>query len=261
MLERTGVKWSREETILAFELYCRTPFSKISKSNREIIELAELLGRTPSSVGLKLANLAHHDPEIKRKELSGMPHGSKLDEEICNEFYNNWEELSLEAQKILSMKKGIPIERMIGINDEIVKLPPGRYRDAQIKQRVGQSFFRRVVLSTYSNRCCITKMAEPSLLIASHIKPWNVSDEKKERTNPRNGLCLNVFHDKVFDKGFITINRNYEMVISSHLKKAEMDKETKVWIMKYDGKKINLPDKFLPDKQFIGYHNDVVFLH
>lgn len=67
MEDRTGKKWSREETILAFELYCRTPFSKISKTNEDIINLAMLLGRSPSSVGLKMANLAHYDPEIRKK--------------------------------------------------------------------------------------------------------------------------------------------------------------------------------------------------
>lgn len=45
MEDRTGKKWSREETILAFELYCRTPFSKISKTNEDIINLAMLLER------------------------------------------------------------------------------------------------------------------------------------------------------------------------------------------------------------------------
>jgi len=44
--------WTREETILAFDLYCKIPFSKISKTNKEIIELANLIGRTPSAVGL-----------------------------------------------------------------------------------------------------------------------------------------------------------------------------------------------------------------
>ena len=62
--DRTGIKWSREETILAFDLYCRTPFGKISQGNPEIIKLAHLLGRTPGSVGLKMHNLAHYDPEF-----------------------------------------------------------------------------------------------------------------------------------------------------------------------------------------------------
>ena len=57
-VDRTGIKWSREEIILAFDLYCRTPFGKISQGNPEIIKLAQLLGRTPGSVGLN--NCASH---------------------------------------------------------------------------------------------------------------------------------------------------------------------------------------------------------
>ena len=118
MEDRIGKKWSREKTILAFELYCRTPFAKITKTNKDIINLAKLLGRTPSSVGLKMANLAHYDPEIKKRKLSGMAHGSKLDAEICAEFANNWEELSLEAEKILARKNGITVEKMLRIESE-----------------------------------------------------------------------------------------------------------------------------------------------
>ena len=80
--DRTGIKWSREETILAFDLYCRTPFGKISQGNPEIIKLAHLLGRTPGSVGLKMHNLAHYDPELQKRNVTAMAHGSKLDGEI-----------------------------------------------------------------------------------------------------------------------------------------------------------------------------------
>ena len=52
MVEKYGQKWSEEETILAFYLYCQVPFSKITKTNPDIIRLAKILGRTPSSVGL-----------------------------------------------------------------------------------------------------------------------------------------------------------------------------------------------------------------
>ena len=102
-------------------------------------------------------------------------------------------------------------------------------------------------------------MHRPDLLIASHIKPWSVSDEKTERTNPRNGLCLNALHDKAFDKGLITIDPSYHIVFSKHLADVYMDEQTKEWFESYRGKEIILPDKFLPGKDFIEYHNDVVF--
>lgn len=261
MENRTGQKWSREETILAFELYCRMPFSKITKTNKDIIELAKLLGRSPSSVGLKMANLAHFDPEIQRRNLSGMAHGSKLDKDICEEFSNDWEALYLESQRILADKKKVSFEEMIdlGIESEWGLWPKGQYYDAQVKLRMRQYFFRTVVLNAYSNKCCVTGLKATQLLIASHIKPWRVSDIRTERTNPHNGLCLNALHDKAFDRGLITLSKNYEMIISSKLKNVEMDNDTRKWFMQYEHQKINLPDKFIPDKKFIEYHNDMIF--
>lgn len=44
-------------------------------------------------------------------------------------------------------------------------------------------------------------LAEPRLLIASHIVPW--SKDKTNRLNPSNGLCLSAIHDRAFDQGFI----------------------------------------------------------
>ena len=72
-------------------------------------------------------------------------------------------------------------------------------------------------------------------------------------------LCLNALHDKAFDRGLITLSKNYEMIISSKLKNIEMDNDTRKWFMQYEYQKINLPDKFIPDKKFIEYHNDMIF--
>ena len=116
--------WTREETILAFDLYCKIPFSKISKTNKEIIELAQLIGRSPSAVGLKMANLARFDKELQSRNVSGMSHGSRLDEEIWNEFCNNWEELSYQAQQILASKKHTTVERMLDYID-VEYIPAG----------------------------------------------------------------------------------------------------------------------------------------
>ena len=179
--------WTREETILAFDLYCRTPFGKIDKNNPDIIELAKLIGRTPSAVGLKMTNLAHYDPELQKRHISGMSNTSKLDGEIFNEFSNDWTDLSYHAQLIRANMLGENIEETIDLGD-IDKIPPGEYRERMTKTRVGQYFFRMAVLTSYRNRCCITGMEKPELLVASHIKPWKDSDEKTERTNPSNGL-------------------------------------------------------------------------
>ena len=259
MENRNGTKWNRSETILAFDLYCKTPYAKISKSNPEIIELAQLLGRTPSSVGLKMANLAACDPEVIKKNLHGMSNGSKLDKEIFEEFSADWEALAFEAQKILASYKHIDYHCL---NPElhIEQLPAGEYREQQSKIIIGQYFFRKTVLNAYGNRCCVTGLSVPQLLIASHIKPWKDSDAKTERTNPSNGLCLNAFYDKAFDQGLITVDKNLRIITSRKLFASEMDDSTREWVKTYDKKEIILPDKFIPAKEFLEYHNDVVFL-
>ena len=222
MNNRNGVKWSREETILAYDLYCKTPRSKISSHNPEIIALAELLGRTPGAVGLKMHNLAHFDPELREKNLISMAHGSKLDEEIFTEFENDWTELSFLAQQIRAqmMKKEIT---SLPEFEDITEIPPGEYRERKMRTRVGQYFFRITVLNSYGNKCCVTGINQRDLLIASHIKPWAVSNEKTERTNPSNGLCLNPLHDKAFDRGLITLDSKYNVRISKTIKETIND--------------------------------------
>ena len=66
-------------------------------------------------------------------------------------------------------------------------------------------------------------------------------------------------HDKAFDRGFITIDKDYRIVNSRFIKDVTMDDKTREWFSYYNGKEIILPDKFLPGEKFIEYHNDVIF--
>ena len=250
--------WTREETILAMDLYTRVPFSKIGKNNQEIIRLAQIIDRTPDAVAYKMSNLAHYDPELQARNVSGLSHTSKLDKVIYDEFANNIEELSFISQKILADMQHTSIETLLP-NLDLEHIPLGKDREQQTKIRIGQYFFRMSVLMSYGNACCITGLKNKEMLVASNIKPWSVSNARTERTNPSNGLCLNAMHDKAFDRGLITIDKNYRVVNSKLIKETAMDEKTKEWFSFYNGKEIILPDKFLPGKDFIEYHNDVIF--
>ena len=85
--------WTRDELILAINLYCKLPFGRLHKFNPEIIKLANLIGRTPSSVALKLVNFASLDPSLRARGIEGAANASKLDGEIWSEFYNHWNTL------------------------------------------------------------------------------------------------------------------------------------------------------------------------
>jgi putative restriction endonuclease len=82
--------WSHKELIVAFNLYCKTPFGKIHNRNPQIVELAGLLDRSPSSVSWKLANFARLDPTLKKRGISGAQHGGKADRQVWDEFNDNW---------------------------------------------------------------------------------------------------------------------------------------------------------------------------
>lgn len=248
--------WSREESIIAFNLYCKIPFSKIHYKHPDIIELARLLGRTPSAVALKLVNYARLDPDLKKRNISGMKHGSKLDEKIWNEFSGNPEGLAYESEVLLSGFKNEPLE--ISAHIDLADIPSeGKEREAVIKARVNQSFFRFIILTSYENRCCITGLSVPELLVASHIIPWSV-DEKK-RMIPHNGLCLNMLHDKAFDKGLITITPEYVLKLSPSLKGLKDQTALAAFFASFENKPIRMPQRFYPDKSFLKYHNDNVF--
>lgn len=251
-----GQKWSEDETILAFYYYCKIPFGKIHSRNPEIIRIAGLLGRTPGSVSFKIGNLGHFDPELQKRQVSGLKNASKLDEKVVLEFQGNWEELSYKAVMIEEQLKRI---KAYDVSMKDMSMPVGSDVERVARQRVNQDFFRDAVLSAYGNRCCITGISVSSLLVASHIKPWAKSDPRTERTNPANGLSLNALHDKAFDRGLITVTPDYIIHVSSMLKSASGD-DGLAWLKACNKQEIILPEKFVPQREFLEYHNDVIFV-
>ncbi|MDH6253376.1 putative restriction endonuclease [Chryseobacterium sp. H1D6B] len=249
--------WSYEEHIVAYNLYCKIPFTKINSNYGPIKELASIIGRTSGSVAMKLANFARLDPFQKARNVSGLSQGAKGEEIVWNEFNNNWEELVYKSEQILARYKNDSLE----YSSDIITsdLPPlGKDREALVKVRVNQSFFRRAVIASYNFKCCITNIAIPDLLIAGHIIPWSV--ESEHRTNPANGLCLNALHDKAFDKGLMTITPDYEIKYSEKLLR-EIDKtDYENFFYPYQNKKIRLPQKFHPLAEFLEYHNSKIFM-
>lgn len=68
-------KWSREEMILALNLYLKIPFGKMHSRNSAIIDLAKLIGRSSNSVALRLVNYAACDPILHSRGIKGMSGG------------------------------------------------------------------------------------------------------------------------------------------------------------------------------------------
>lgn len=141
-------------------------------------------------------------------------------------------------------------------SNEEAYLPEGISRDGLVKIRVNQGFFRSAVLATYEGRCCVTGLAISELLCASHIVPW--SKDTKNRTNPRNGLCLNALHDRAFDRGLMTINVDYRVRLSPLLLSSK-DVGVDSMLLSSHGKLIAVPQRFLPSTSLLEYHANNIF--
>jgi len=127
----------------------------------------------------------------------------------------------------------------------------------EIKTRVNQSVFRQMVLSNYNNKCAITGIDIPELLLASHIIPW--SENEEHRLNPENGICFSALYDKAFDKGIIGINTNHEIIFSDSIKKKKETEFFNKYFSSIENEKITVAQKYLPRKEFLEYHLDTIF--
>ena len=249
--------WTREELILAFNLYLKLPFGKMHKRTPEIIALANLLDRTPSSIGMRLGNFASVDPFHQQRGIGGLKGGMNQVKPIWDEFFHNQEELVFLSEKILAEKENTSIETKYQELLFDIKDLKGENVTREVKTRVNQSVFRQMVLVNYNTRCAISGIDIPQLLLASHIIPWSANE--KERLNPENGICLSPLYDKAFDKGLIGINTNYEIILSKDLKTKSTASFYSSHFALIENIKITEALKYLPKKEFLEYHLDTIF--
>ncbi|MBW8331504.1 MAG: HNH endonuclease [Prolixibacteraceae bacterium] len=249
--------WTREELILALNLYLRIPFGKIHHSNPEIIYLAEIIKRVPNAVSMRLSNFASVDPYHQGRGIKGLKGGIKQVEPIWNEFINNKEDLLFESEKILADLEKQTIETKFAEILSGTENLKGETKIREVKTRVNQNLFRQIVLANYSRKCAITGIDIPDLLVASHIIPWSQNEE--ERLNPENGICLSALYDRAYDKGLIGITEKFQIILSTELK-TKVNKE--YFPQTFGGLSsftLQLPQKYFPKKEFLQFHMDTVF--
>ena len=248
--------WTRKELILALSVYFQLPFGRLNRSTPEVMELARIIGRTNNSAALRLVNFAACDPYIINFGRTGMPAGIPVCKPIWDEFAGDKERLFMEAQRIKAEMLQKPIEETLHITQTELE---GRERETVIRQRVNQSVFRTMILQNYENKCAVTGINIPDLLVASHIIPWAESSAE-QKLSPDNGVCFSALYDKAFDRGLMTISPDdYTICLSSALREYE----TKVYFDQHfgsiAGNKIIMPIEHYPNRDYLAYHREKIF--
>lgn len=257
------MNWTRAEVLAALHLYMQLPFGQLHRGQPRIVQLARWLGRTPSSVAMKLVNIASLDPAITRSGRAGLTKASKLDRDVWAEVTTSWSNVlnaASDAYERFAAQEGLTATEADHIDpSELASisgdlgLPIGTEREVVAKARVNQVRFRRWVLASYGGRCCITGLQEPKLLIASHIVPW--AESPAQRLNPRNGLCLSPLYDRAFDQGLITITPvSLQIRVGQRLREAVADSYVQQALVALHGVPIRASDRLRPDDELLAWH-------
>lgn len=124
---------------------------------------------------------------------------------------------------------------------------------------VRNSVFKKYIPLIYDNRCCITGLKisstfNISMLDACHIIPF--SENYDDTVGNGLALCPNLH--RAFDRGLITIDKNYRVVISENFKDEPENTHS---ISQFNGKHIHLPQNklFYPRTENLRWHNENVF--
>jgi putative restriction endonuclease len=244
--------------MLALNLYLKLPFGRLDRKTPEVIHLANIIGRSPNAVALRLVNFAAYDPILQQRGISGMTHGGKTCKRFWNEFSVDREMVLYESERILAEREGTTIEQKF--KDDIADIPAyivGETRTRQVKTRVNQHLFRQIVLSNYESRCALTGIDLPELLVASHVIPW--AKNEQERLNPENGICLSSLYDKAFDKGLMSFDSTLKAIFSPRLAENVGKEYYTRYFVPIEHLALTAPRKYRVNPAFLEWHRDCIF--
>lgn len=120
-------------------------------------------------------------------------------------------------RRAFQLSKALPNELLHTFEKAVSPLPKATEAERLVVQRVGQNLFRDGLLDLWEGRCGVTGLAVTTLLRASHIKPWADCESDAERLDVYNGLLLAPHLDAAFDRGFITVQDDGAITVSTAL--------------------------------------------
>lgn len=125
----------------------------------------------------------------------------------------------------------------------------GQDRLSYAKTRQGHQIFANRVKSAYGYACAICGIDEPRFLNASHIIGW--AEDRANRLNPANGLCLCVLHDRAFEAYYLTLDKQLRICVSRKVsRKSPLG--TLLWAV--HGQRIRTAMAHPPGEQFLAVH-------
>lgn len=208
------------------------------KSHREIQREILNIPAPASGGGFITMGILHH------YDIKGDKKGVLSVQDINNEINRNHGNY-LKALKVVKAYKDAELRAKEALQTKTFDIDTSNTEIMGItKVRINQSVLRDYVLENYENKCSLCNISKRDLLVCSHIKPWSV--DEKNRLNPSNAICFCALHDKLFDRGYFSLNDNYHIIFG---KKADLSIS-----MLFDRLNFRRPVKDMPNIEFLKYH-------
>lgn len=176
-------------------------------------------GDSELTVALSQRNVAHELTECGVKSTRTLPTGS------CGAIdVGDFETLHRYLRRAFQLSRTLPHELLHQFRDSTAGLARATEIERLAVQRIGQDIYRQGLIDYWEGRCAITGLDVIDLLRASHIKPWADCADDAERLDVFNGFLLAPHLDAVFDRGFITISEDGNVVVSPRLTQSARTK-------------------------------------
>ncbi len=252
-MSASGRIWEENETLYLFGVFLFEPASAQRKGSPRLSEIGGLLDRGPDSIHRKIEDIRSNDPAYMQRE--------KKPTKCANLVREVWSELYSESgygpmiRRIEDAYAAFAEQSSVDLDPQFeVEIPPGQDIPIESTRRSGQNIFRMMVANNFDRRCCITGLAVPNLLVASHILPWAESDPY-QKTDPSNGLYLNRLHDGLFDRHQMYIDEDMRVQYVDSI--CHEDETFDRMLGPYEGQRIREPVRTSISEAYLAEHRAI----
>ncbi len=256
VLDANRKDWTHDQLLAAFFLYLQVKPGEIKGESDAVSLFARSVKKPNRAVAAKLRAFTQLDPIISTQSNRASDNVTALDKSVWDEFQNNWTSTTLIAseayESVVGVYESAAETNLASAADAAYLYNEGESKEAIVQVRKNQYLFRKAILNSYNSTCCVTGLKNERLLIASHIVPW--AEDKKNRLNPENGLCLSALHDRAYDQGLITVLPNHAIRVNQRLLEERNNDFLYDALLQYEGTTIRLPGRFQPDPKFLQHH-------
>jgi putative restriction endonuclease len=160
---------------------------------------------------------------------------------LINTYFASEIQSKLIGQGMVNLEAYEYSQKLMKVAEQKASFEPDKEESEQ-KKKVRDQGFRKAIITLYSHRCalCGIRMLTPeghTIVDAAHVKPWKQSFDDR----PTNGMALCKLCHWSFDKGLMSVSKNYEVLVSKRVMKEH----------NYPGHILTLTDRpiFTPEKE------------